>query len=195
MRGGFLYLIPLMALTELWLIIQVGGRLGVGVTIAIVLATGLLGVTLLRRQGFKLIGQVQERLRSGEIPALEVFEGVALLIGGVLLLTPGFLTDAMGLLLLLPPLRRTLLRRFQDRIAILAGGIATPVTVDGVEVEVRGREPRDGGRESRDWGRETRDDGWAGNRPVHKPAPSGQVIEGEWDRDSAPDANPQPEKK
>ena len=149
LRGGFLYLIPLLALTELWLIIQVGGRIGVGLTIAIVLATGVLGITLLRRQGFRLLGQVQARLQRGEIPAQEMLEGVALLIGGVLLLTPGFLTDAMGLLLLLPPLRRALLRRLHDRIAVLAGGGATPVTVDGVEVEVRGREPRDGGRESR----------------------------------------------
>lgn len=136
MRGFPLYVIPLLALCELWLIIQVGGLIGVWPTIGLVLITGFIGVTLLRQQGFRLLGQLQQRLNRGEMPARELIEGVLLLIGGVLLLTPGFLTDSAGLFLLIPGSRRLLMgsleRRFQTQFVASMDGTPPPSMGEGV---------------------------------------------------------------
>ena len=119
-----LYAIPLVALLELFVLIQVGGIIGVWATIGLVFLTGITGVTLLRLQGFRLLAQLQERLNRGEMPAAELLEGVALLVGGILLLTPGFVTDAVGFSLLLPFSRQWLLAGARDRIARRVAGMS-----------------------------------------------------------------------
>ena len=100
-------LIPLM---EIYFLIQVGSVIGAGATIALVVGTALLGAFLVRAQGFATVARVRNQVDRGELPAVEIFEGLFLLVAGALLLTPGFFTDAIGFACLTPPLRRGLIR-------------------------------------------------------------------------------------
>ncbi len=96
-------------LVEIYLLIKVGNFIGALPTVFLVVFTAVVGVVLLRLQGFATMRRVQAMLARGEIPAVEMLEGVALLVSGALLLTPGFFTDTIGFLLLVPPLRRRLI--------------------------------------------------------------------------------------
>lgn len=95
-------------LVEIWAFIEIGGRIGTGPTIALVVLTAIVGTLLLRIQGLGVIERARADLARGEPPVAAVFDGASLLIAGLLLLTPGFFTDAVGGLLLIPPLRRRL---------------------------------------------------------------------------------------
>jgi UPF0716 protein FxsA len=99
-------------LLELYLLIQVGSEIGALPTIGLSILTAVIGTFLVRVQGFSVLLRVREMVNRGEVPAIEVLDGALLLIAGVLLLLPGFLTDALGFLLLVPPLRRLLILRF-----------------------------------------------------------------------------------
>ncbi len=92
-------------MVEIGLFIQVGGLLGLWPTIAIVFLTAVIGASLVRSQGIATLTSVQKKLQQGEMPTQEIVEGMLLAVAGVLLLTPGFMTDALGLVLLLPPSR------------------------------------------------------------------------------------------
>ncbi len=91
---------------EIAVFIQVGERIGVWPTIGIVIATAILGTAMLRQQGVSILFRIQENLAANRIPVHELFDGVCLVIAGALLLTPGFVTDSIGLLLFIAPLRR-----------------------------------------------------------------------------------------
>ena len=95
----FFITIPLI---ELILLIKIGTLIGVFWTIIIILVTGFWGALLAKQQGLGLIKRVKQELASGNIPSNELFNGVCILIGGFLLLTPGFLTDTFGFCLLIP---------------------------------------------------------------------------------------------
>ena len=95
-------------LIEIYLFIQVGGSIGVWPTIGLVILTAVIGTALLRQQGLATLARAQADLDRQQLPVRELFNGVCLLIGGLLLLTPGFLTDALGFALLIPPLRAIL---------------------------------------------------------------------------------------
>lgn len=103
---GLLLIFIIVPVVEMWFLIQVGKVIGAWPTIGLVLLTAMIGLSLLRRQGFQTLMRVQERLNQGEIPATEVVEGVLLAVGGALLLTPGFFTDFLGFTCLLPFTRR-----------------------------------------------------------------------------------------
>lgn len=105
-------LFVLVSLAEVMVFIEVGEWLGVGLTIISVIATAAIGVSLLRIQGLKTLQKVQQKMAVGEVPGQEMIEGVLLLIAGALLLTPGFLTDATGFVLLAPLSRGRLARWF-----------------------------------------------------------------------------------
>lgn len=92
-------------LIEIYLFIAVGGWVGVWPTIGLVILTALVGTTLLRQQGLATLARAQAETEANRLPVRELFDGVCLLFGGMLLLTPGFMTDAFGLALLLPQLR------------------------------------------------------------------------------------------
>ncbi len=116
-------LLPLVELTLLaWFSAQTDWRL----TVAFVIGTGVLGAWLIRWQGWRTWRRIQEELARGEMPADAVQDGLLILVAGVLLITPGVLTDAVGLLLLLPPVRRLvksrLRRRFEAQFAVHALG-------------------------------------------------------------------------
>lgn len=103
---------------EIALFIQVGGLLGLWPTIALVLLTAVVGASLVRSQGLQTLLTVQQRLAQGQLPAQQIIEGVMLAVAGVLLLTPGFLTDMMGMLLLLPVSRGWLANYVMRRIVV-----------------------------------------------------------------------------
>ena len=98
----------IVPIIEIYLLIQVGGIIGVLPTIGLVILTAVLGAALLRAQGLQTYMRFNQALSEGRMPAAEILEGVALLIGGALLLTPGFFTDAIGFICLLPFTRKAL---------------------------------------------------------------------------------------
>jgi len=95
----------IVPIAEIFLLIQVGQAIGPWWTIAILIADSILGAVLLRTQGRAAWRRFGETLQAGRVPAREVIDGALVIAGGVLLLTPGFISDALGLLLLLPPTR------------------------------------------------------------------------------------------
>jgi UPF0716 protein FxsA len=97
-------------LVELYVIIQVGGWIGALPTIGLLLLDGILGAVLLRAQGRAVWRRFNQALAEGRVPHRETFDGVMVIFGGALLLTPGFITDIVGLVLLIPP-TRALIRR------------------------------------------------------------------------------------
>ncbi|HYH89940.1 MAG TPA: FxsA family protein [Solirubrobacteraceae bacterium] len=120
MRLLLLFLFIVVPIAELAVIIQVGEQIGVWWTIALLIADSILGSMLMRSQGRVAWRRFNEALRAGRPPAREVLDGVLVIFGGALLLTPGFLTDILGLVLLIPPtralVRAVLVRRFADRL-------------------------------------------------------------------------------
>lgn len=109
-------LFALVPLVELYLLIQVGLRIGAVPTILLVLITASVGAAMMRHQGLQTWAQVQTATARGELPAVPLLEGLCLLVAGALLLTPGFFTDTLGFLLLVPELRRRLIRRYLHRL-------------------------------------------------------------------------------
>ncbi|HOY10547.1 MAG TPA: membrane protein FxsA [Candidatus Omnitrophota bacterium] len=90
---------------ELYLLIKVGGAIGAANTIFLIIATGALGAALARAQGFAVLRRIQDSLNEGRMPTDDMVNGVMILVGGILLLTPGIITDALGFLLLIPATR------------------------------------------------------------------------------------------
>ncbi|MFS1523814.1 FxsA family protein [Microbulbifer sp. 2304DJ12-6] len=107
---------------EMWVLITVGREIGALPTIGLVLLTAVVGLALLRRQGLSTLMRAQEKVRSGDIPVREMVEGVFLAVGGALLLTPGFITDALGFACLVPGLRQLLLGRLLRHVTIVRPG-------------------------------------------------------------------------
>jgi UPF0716 protein FxsA len=129
----FLLVFVGVPLLELYLLIQVGSEIGALPTIGLSILTAILGSWLVRVQGFSVLLRVRGMLDRGEVPALEVLDGALLLIAGVMLLLPGFITDALGFLLLIPPLRRFVMRRFVRVIPVHSQpqGEAGPRVIEG----------------------------------------------------------------
>jgi len=115
-----LSLFIVIPLVELYLLLRVGSLIGTGPTVGIVIVTGIAGGLMARRQGFAVWRRIQENLNRGALPTEPLVDGLFVLAGGLLLLTPGLLTDAVGFLALLPPtravLKRWIQRRFQRHI-------------------------------------------------------------------------------
>jgi UPF0716 protein FxsA len=141
-------LLPLVLLfiavpiAELAVIIQVGQAIGVWWTIGLLLADSILGSILMRHQGRTAWRRFNEAVQGGRVPAREVLDGALVIFGGALLLTPGFLTDILGLILLLPPtralVRRVLTRRLAHRMVASATRSRAPrgYDVEGTAVDV-----------------------------------------------------------
>lgn len=107
-------------LAELYVIIQVGSAIGALNTVGLLLLMGVAGGWLMKREGLGALRRVRSQLARGRAPGTELVDGLLILFGGALMLSPGFLTDILGLALLVPParalVRRGLARRFQARI-------------------------------------------------------------------------------
>ena len=126
MLAPLVLLFILVPILELYVIIQVGQEIGALWTIAILVADSILGSLLLRAQGRSAWRRFNEALSAGRPPAREVLDGVLIVFGGALLLTPGFATDVGGLLLLIPPtravIRGVLVRRLAKRVVVAVPG-------------------------------------------------------------------------
>ena len=95
-------LFAVIPVIELYLLIKVGSLIGALPTVALVLSISLAGAWLVRHQGFEIMRRIQAELAQGRLPAAELLDGAMVLVGGVLLLTPGFFTDFLGLFFLIP---------------------------------------------------------------------------------------------
>lgn len=118
-------------LLEIAVFIQVGGLLGLWPTLAIVILTAVIGTALLRVQGLATLARAQAQMQQGALPTRELFDGACLLIAGVLLLTPGFVTDGLGFLLFLPAVRDILRRILSQH---MSTRMESHITIDGQEV-------------------------------------------------------------
>ena len=108
----------LVPFIEIYLLIKIGGQVGAFNTILIVILTGLLGASLARIEGIKTMTKVRDSLNRGDLPAEEMLDAMLIFVAGIVLLTPGFLTDLTGLALLVPKLRywfkRWLRKKFDE---------------------------------------------------------------------------------
>jgi UPF0716 protein FxsA len=109
-----------MPLAELAVLLRIGTNIGVLPTIGLCLATAFVGAILVRLEGVQTLLRIQDQVRAGVLPAAEVLEGLALFVAGVMLLTPGFITDGIGFLALTPPLRRPLAAWLAARAIVIA---------------------------------------------------------------------------
>ena len=121
----------LVPLIEIAVFIKVGGWIGLWPTLALIVLTAVLGTWQLRAQGIATLARARSQMERGVMPARELFDGLCLLVAGALLLTPGFVTDAMGGLLFVPPLRDFLRRTIGRHLQAAA---ETRIYRDGEEV-------------------------------------------------------------
>ncbi len=103
--GILLSLFILVPIAEFALLIEIGRRLGTIETLMLIFGTGVLGAFLARMEGLRILSRIQNDFRTGQMPTEQLFDGVLVLVAGVVLLTPGLLTDIAGLILLFPPTR------------------------------------------------------------------------------------------
>ncbi len=137
----FLWLLLLFVtipLIELALLIKVAQTIELGPTIALVVVTGVTGAALARRQGFSTWKRIQTDLAAGRMPTSDIVDGLLILVAGVVLITPGIITDLLGFALLIPPIRGFLKRKaanhFRSRIVVM--GHRTPTDDDFVDVQI-----------------------------------------------------------
>lgn len=164
---GFLVLLIVLGapVVEIWVMIEVGSEIGALPTIALILATAVLGTLLFRIQGLATLARVRADMDRGEMPVGELLSGLGLLVAGVLLLIPGFVTDIVGFLLFVPPIRRAavaallawmLARGGTTQVWMSRGGGVPPgrgpgsgpgggKTIDGDFTDVTDSRPSDGG--------------------------------------------------
>ena len=133
-----LFLFILVPLVEIGVFIEVGGWIGLWPTLGLILLTAVLGSWQLRAQGLSTLARARQQMDQGQMPAEELFDGFCLIIAGALLLTPGFVTDAVGFALFVPAFRRFLRRQLARHVKLRAsvhmrakrrGGDST--TIDG----------------------------------------------------------------
>jgi UPF0716 protein FxsA len=119
--GKLLLLFICLPAAELALLIEIGQRIGTSATLGLILLTGVIGASLARQQGLRVIGRVQQELGSGRLPASSLVDGLIIVVASALLITPGVLTDVFGFLCLMPAFRtlikRQLLVRFERAVA------------------------------------------------------------------------------
>ncbi len=94
------------------MLIKVGSIIGAWNAVALVILSVFIGIEVIRRQGFKTTLRARQKMAAGELPAMEMLENLAIALGGLLMLIPGFITDFLGIFLLIPPVRRLLIRRW-----------------------------------------------------------------------------------
>ena len=126
MPGLIPLILIIVPIIEITLFVQIGGAIGLGWTLLVILATAMLGAHVIRRQGIDALARAQTQMATGKPPVGEIVHGVLILMAGILLLTPGFMTDALGFLLLFPATRLLVLE--------LAAGFILPKLFSGFSV-------------------------------------------------------------
>lgn len=112
------FILLLMPVLEIAVFIMIGGEIGVFPTLGMILVTAILGSILLRVQGFAILNRIREQTQQNQLPGRELVNGVMILIAGILLLTPGFVTDSIGFLLFFPPFRQFLWSTIASKVVI-----------------------------------------------------------------------------
>lgn len=145
MRALFLIFL-IVPIIEMLLLFEVAEHIGGLSTVGLVVLTAVIGIQVLKQQGFSTITRAQQRLESGELPGQEVLEGLFLAVGGAFLLTPGFITDTVGFIFLIGPTRRLLVRWLirSGKIAVITGR-AGGSTFSYTRFDSRGRPGRGAG--------------------------------------------------
>lgn len=145
-------LFVVVPIAELWVIVSVAGVIGVPETILLVIVMALVGTWLMKRAGLGVLRRISERTSKGELPTDELVDGALILSAGALMLTPGFITDVVGILFLLPPTRaifrpaikRWAERKVQAKVSVFGasftsgGGTAQRTWIDGAYIDVDG---------------------------------------------------------
>ena len=126
MPGLIPLILIIVPIIEITLFVQIGGAIGLGWTLLVILATAMLGARAIRRQGIGALARAQAQMAAGKPPVGEIVHGVLILFAGILLLTPGFMTDGLGFLLLFPATRLLVLE--------LAAGFILPKLFSGFSV-------------------------------------------------------------
>ena len=126
MPGLIPLILIIVPIIEITLFVQIGGAIGLGWTLLVILATAMLGARAIRRQGIDALARAQAQMATGKPPVGEIVHGVLILMAGILLLTPGFMTDTLGFLLLFPATRLFVLE--------LAAGFILPKLFSGFSV-------------------------------------------------------------
>jgi len=111
MRFLFLLFI-LFPILEMVVLIKVGSVIGAWSTVGLVLLSAVVGIEVVRREGFRNALKARQKMAAGELPAMEMVENLGIVLGGVMMIIPGFITDFVGIFLLIPPVRRSLLRHW-----------------------------------------------------------------------------------
>ena len=108
MFSRLLFLFIFIPIAELYLLIMVGARIGFLPTLGLIVLTGILGASLARQQGLSTLAKIQNELRNGRPPTDKLIEGAMIVVGGIVLITPGILTDLFGFALMVPKFRKRL---------------------------------------------------------------------------------------
>ena len=125
-----LFIWVVLSLAEIYTFIQIGGEIGALMTIGLIVFTALVGFSLARAQGFAVLNNIRRQINARKLPARSLWDGLLIVIAGALLIVPGFLTDTLGFLFLIPLfrlflfralLRRWLQRRFRRQIRVIEG--------------------------------------------------------------------------
>jgi UPF0716 protein FxsA len=116
---SILFVLLAIPILEITVFILVGGQIGVPATLAMILVTAVIGTIFLRQQGLSTIRRIQQAAQQNQLPADALVDGLMIAIAGILLLTPGFVTDTLGFLLFVPLVRRWLVRQAKSRINVV----------------------------------------------------------------------------
>ena len=120
--------VVILPIAEIAIFVEIGSRWGLWPTIGAVFATAVVGSILVRRQGMAIFRQVQNEVRAGHLPAIQIFDSLSLLITGALLLAPGFITDAAGCLFLIPLIRHFFINSIDSFIQVRISAISSAVS-------------------------------------------------------------------
>ena len=123
----------LTPIAEMYLLIEVAGVIDTWPTVLLVMLTAVIGLALLKRQGLSTLARGLTRMNTGQMPAAEMAEGILLAVAGALMVTPGFMTDTVGFILLAPASRGWIARQLLKTVQVQAGGASNsgPVTLEG----------------------------------------------------------------
>ncbi|MBA6392301.1 FxsA family protein [Colwellia sp. BRX10-3] len=157
----------IIPIIEIFVLIQVGAVLGVWPTIAMVIFTAWLGAKYVRQQGLATLNSVQTKMAQGQIPSDEIVTGLMLLIAGVLLVTPGFVTDFLGLSLLIPAVRHS-----------IVGSVKSHITTNSVNQQSFQFHSHSHGQPQDDFSKQQESPFQENIEPPHK----GQTLDGEFER-------------
>jgi UPF0716 protein FxsA len=126
----FLAIFALVAIAEMATFFWVESKIGLGWALGLALATAFVGSLLVRRAGLAVIGRIQQRFHDGELPGRELSHGASILVAGAFLISPGFITDTLGFLLLVRPVRemihRVISRRLSARVSVITSNFQSP---------------------------------------------------------------------